>query len=282
MKKILFLVSCFAFLIALSGNGMATIDNGGFETEDFTGWDKWVSAAYPVEFSITTDAHSGAYAAKGSIDQSCECGSIEQTFIVPQEGIFSFYYKSNMQVGPDIIYDGYKILSGWSLFDIDTDEQITSAYFNYTIDYTLVSYDLGAYAGHCVRFRVYVGSDGRCQIPVDPAYEVLIDGVSIGGGTIEDILTFFDESVDEGILMGRGTGWIAKLRLCMMRQMLLIAGEFIENEQTNYACYMLRRAYKRCDGQYRPGDFVEGTATEDLAEMVYDFAASLGCRWAGD
>ena len=96
MKKILILLFCVAFLIALSGNGMATIVNGGFETGDFTGWDMWVSGTYPVEFSTTTDAHSGHYAAEGSMAQSCENGSIEQTFIVPQEGIFSFYYKSNM------------------------------------------------------------------------------------------------------------------------------------------------------------------------------------------
>lgn len=276
MKKILFLLSCFAFLIALSGNGMATIDNGGFETEDFTGWDMGVSAIYPVEFSITTDAHSGAYAAKGSIDQSCENGWIAQTFIVPQEGIFSFYYKSNMQGGNS--YDGYRILSGWNLVDITTGTQITSDYFNYTIDYTLVSYDLRAYAGQPVRFRVYVGSDETCQIPADPPYEVLVDDVRILGVTIEDILAFFDQSVEDGSLEGRGRGWLAKLRLYIMREMLVIAGEFIENEQTNYACYMQKRAYKRCDGQRRPYDFIIGESVPELANMISDLMCSLDCK----
>jgi len=91
-------------------------------------------------------------------------------------------------------------------------------------------------------------------------------------------LVFFDESVEDGTLEGRGRGWLAKLRLCIMREMLVIAGEFIENEQTQYACFMLKRAYKRCDGESRPRDFVVGDAVPELAEMIQTLRTSLGCE----
>ena len=96
---------------------------------------------------------------------------------------------------------------------------------------------------------------------------------------IDAILTFFNESVDNETLYGRGRGWIAKLRLCVMRWMLEVAGEFIDRDRINKACFMLERAYKRCDGQRRPRDFVVGEATEELADMIHDLAASLGCEW---
>ena len=274
MKKILILLSCVAFLIALSGNGMATIVNGGFETGDFTGWDMWISGTYPVEFSVTTDTHSGLYAAKGSMDQSCENGSIEQTFIVPQEGIFSFYYKSNMQGGT--IYDGYRILSGWSLFDITTEAQITSAYFNYTMDYNPISYDLSAYVGHLVRFRVYVGSDGSCQIPIDPPHEVHVDDVRVV--TIEDILDFFDESVENGSLQGAGPDNSSQGRLKALRNMIEAAGDLIAAGDIGAACQQLTDVYNRTDGETPPPDFASGEAALDLAKMILDLGASLGCE----
>jgi hypothetical protein len=242
MKKVLILLSCFAFLIALSRNIMATVVNGGFETGDLTGWDMWVSGVYPVEFSITTDAHSDLYAAKGSMDQSCENGWIEQTFIVPQEGIFSFYYKSNMQGGIDISYDGYRILSGWSLFDITTEAQITSAYFNYTIDYTPTSYDLSAYAGHWVRFRVYVGSDGSCGIPIDPPHEVHVDDVRVVN--IEGILDDIENLVDSGVLnQGQGDSLIVKL----------IAAERAMDENPKAACNQLQAFIREVQGYVKAG-----------------------------
>jgi len=96
--------------------------------------------------------------------------------------------------------------------------------------------------------------------------------------TIDDILDFFDASVNAETLEGRGRGWLAKLRLCIMRGMLVIAGEFIENEQTNYACYMQKRAYKRCDGQRRPYDFIIGESVPELANMISDLMCSLDCK----
>ena len=93
--------------------------------------------------------------------------------------------------------------------------------------------------------------------------------------TIDAILDFFDESVEDGTLEGRGRGWLAKLRLCLMRQLLVIAGEFIEHDRLNKARFLLQCAHKRCDGEPWPRDFVEGPATEELAEMIVDLMENL-------
>ncbi|UCE38296.1 MAG: PKD domain-containing protein, partial [Thermoplasmata archaeon] len=153
------------------------IVNGGFETGDFTGWDIWTSSTYPAEFSITNDSHSGYYAAKGSIDLSGECGSMEQRFNVSQNVALSFYYKANMQSGPNIDYGGYRLLSGWSLYDETQNTQITQGYFDKKENYTNVWFDLSAYHGHIMKLRVYIGSDGVNGIPID--YKAFIDDVDI-------------------------------------------------------------------------------------------------------
>ena len=91
-------------------------------------------------------------------------------------------------------------------------------------------------------------------------------------------IDFIDASVADGSLEGRGTGWLAKFRLFILREMLVIAGEFIENEQTNYACNILKRAYKRCDGEPWPlPDFVVGEAVPELVRMIEGLMESLGC-----
>ena len=106
-----------------------------------------------------------------------------------------------------------------------------------------------------------------------------LGGEGINGGqtpvTIEDILDFFDISVEAGTLQGRGSGWLAKLRLCIMREMLLIAGEFIDDERTNYACYILKRAYLRSDGLKWPRDFVVGDDCPELNTMILELIGSL-------
>jgi len=96
---------------------------------------------------------------------------------------------------------------------------------------------------------------------------------------IDIILAFFDQHVDDGDLYGRGRGWLAKLRLCIMREMLVIAGEFIERDMMKAACFTLQRAYKRCDGDRWPlRDFVVGDAVPELAEMIQALRTSLGCE----
>jgi hypothetical protein len=108
---------------------------------------------------------------------------------------------------------------------------------------------------------------------------VNLGGEGINGGqtpvTIDDILAFFDQSVDDGTLQGRGSGWLAKLRLCIMREMLVIAGELIEYDRINAACFILNRAYLRSDGQKWPPDFVVGDDCLELNTMILELIVSL-------
>jgi hypothetical protein len=147
--------------------------------------------------------------------------------------------------------------------------------------------DLGAVAGTIsashifsapVQFTVALtvtdddGGEGSAtrQISVrEPSSSELIDG----------ILTFFDESAEAGTLEGVGhRSWLAKCRLRFMRIVLNLAKKFIERDRTKAACHMLKRAYKRCDSERRPSDFVCGEATAELASMIQAARESMGCK----
>jgi DNA-binding beta-propeller fold protein YncE len=93
---------------------------------------------------------------------------------------------------------------------------------------------------------------------------------------IQTILSFFDECIENGTLMGSGPGksWH---RMKALRNMLRAAGELVEDGFMAEACQQLLDAYKRCDGQPKPPDFVEGYAAPQLAEMIQTYRAYLGC-----
>ena len=60
--------------------------------------------------------------------------------------------------------------------------------------------------------------------------------------------------------------------------MLENAAECKEKNKIHHACVILNRCYKRCDGERRPKDFIQGDATWDLAEMIMDLMCSLDCK----
>ncbi len=96
---------------------------------------------------------------------------------------------------------------------------------------------------------------------------------------IADIRAFFDESVEQGTLVGCGRlPRLAKLRLEIMRLMLKLAGKLIDRGLDRLACIQLRCIYECCDGQSRPVDLVEGEAVAELAAMVQDLIKSLECK----
>ncbi len=138
--------------------------------------------------------------------------------------------------------------------------------FSWIPDYT----QAGSYE---IRFSV---SDGDLT-----AEEVIVITVSELSPSewMTRILAFFDESVEAGTLEGRGRrSWLAKCRLRFMRRVLKMAKRFIERDRTKVACYLLKRAYKRCDGERRPWDFVYGEATAELASMIQAARESMGCK----
>ncbi len=96
--------------------------------------------------------------------------------------------------------------------------------------------------------------------------------------TIDDILNFFDESVDAGTIYGRGKiPCLANFRLYLFRQMLETAKSFIEKEKMSYACRILNRAVLRCDSEPWPKDFIKGEAVPELSQMIEDLIECLQC-----
>jgi hypothetical protein len=96
--------------------------------------------------------------------------------------------------------------------------------------------------------------------------------------TIDDILSFFDASVEAGTIDGRGhRPAVKRARLKITRGMLLATSRFIDRGKIGIACIMLERAYKRCDGLLRPPDLIVGVHVPELATMIQELGACLGC-----
>ena len=96
---------------------------------------------------------------------------------------------------------------------------------------------------------------------------------------IDAIIEFFDESVADGSLIGKGKRvWIRSLRLHFMRLMLVAAKELFEQEMTDWACHTLNRALFRCDSERRPIDFVAGEAVPELNDMIANMISDIGCE----
>ena len=120
---------------------------------------------------------------------------------------------------------------------------------------------------------VDIGIDGTSH-----TFEVPINGNGILGETppseaIADILAFFDASVDDGTLEGVGPGNSAYYRLMALRNMIKAAGDLPIAE----ACQQLQDAYISCDGEAKPREFADGDSRDELAAMILDLMASMGC-----
>ena len=91
--------------------------------------------------------------------------------------------------------------------------------------------------------------------PCEPLVVIELDGAGVEvpltpSEQIAEILAFFDDSVKQGTLEGRGRySRLAKLRLKAMRHMIKAAGEFIDGQWYGVACCQLRRICKHCDGR---------------------------------
>ena len=109
----------------------------------------------------------------------------------------------------------------------------------------------------------------------DPAGDfAALDNLYITGGFrrapgMFTLVAFFDESVDEGTLAGRGSGGLADLRLRLMRSLFVYANAALENERPLEVFLWLLVAYWSCDGADWPvPDLVSGEAAPDLANLI--------------
>ena len=118
--------------------------------------------------------------------------------------------------------------------------------------------------------------------PMNPVVSVNLGGVGVGPQqqpvTIEDVLAFFDASVEAGRLTGTGKMPVTfEPHLNNFKRMLLLVGKHIDEGNVAAACNLLEWAYVRSDGQMMPPDFVQGDAVVELSGMILQLRADLGC-----
>jgi hypothetical protein len=135
------------------------------------------------------------------------------------------------------------------------------------------------------------------------AVELSGTGISKTNITINEILDFFDSSVDSGSLIGNNggneaddlllayaqkkkqngnEGKSAENKLFAFRNQLRSTGKLIESEDLDGACRQLTSISNKCDGKDRPPDFVLGAAYPDpvpqLNNMIMMLSESLNCE----
>jgi hypothetical protein len=112
--------------------------------------------------------------------------------------------------------------------------------------------------------------DGDCDIG---AFE-LMQEASL---TIADVIELFDDAVDDGTLVGAGPGRSGPGRLNALRNMLLAAGDLLDQGEVDDACTQLQDAADRTDGEFPPPDFVQGEAADELLDAITEVQDELGC-----
>lgn len=98
--------------------------------------------------------------------------------------------------------------------------------------------------------------------------------------TINSVLTFFDQSVANGLIAGEGPGKSADNRLNAFRNMLETAADLINVGDYEGACQQLASCYKKCDGMPKPPDFLSGDSDtlNELSSMITELMESLECQ----
>jgi len=118
--------------------------------------------------------------------------------------------------------------------------------------------------------------------PANALVTVELSGVGIAAQgepiTVEDILAFLDAGVEAGTIQGTGHHpRMSEVRLKLFKALLLKVGSHIDDDRMRAACWRLKRAYLRSDGQSRPFDFVKGDDVPELNAMILQLRADLGC-----
>jgi hypothetical protein len=110
--------------------------------------------------------------------------------------------------------------------------------------------------------------------------EVALSGVGIVTEVppqqqIQDIMTFFDDAVADGTLLGYGPGNSPANRLKALRNMIEAASDLINAGAYELAAAQLDDIAKKTDGVPKPQDFVVGDSVAVLNTMVNDLIADL-------
>jgi hypothetical protein len=85
---------------------------------------------------------------------------------------------------------------------------------------------------------------------------------------IHEISFFIDESIENGTLLGQGSGSEADERLNILKNKIDVATYVLENGTFEEACNELYDAYLSTDGLSQPPDLVYGQSTPELAKKI--------------
>ena len=119
------------------------------------------------------------------------------------------------------------------------------------------------------------------QNPSSPSYIVKTAWAPQPEAYQAHVQDFFDESVEAETLEGVGPGASADGRLGGVSNMIVVAGELIEDGNIPGACEQLLDAFEKTDGlgpPASPPDLVTGDAADDLAEKIQDLMTLLECE----
>ena len=139
-----------------------------------------------------------------------------------------------------------------------------------------------------ITFAPSVGGPSQATLEIEssdpdqPLVQVALTGQGTGGETtppeqIAEINDFVITSVDDGTLIGTGSGSSARNRLRTFAKKLQKVESLIEQEFFSEACALSKSVYKHCDGLDHPKDFVDGVATPELAAKIEELITALDC-----
>jgi|GEM_PF-4882321 len=108
--------------------------------------------------------------------------------------------------------------------------------------------------------------------PDEPSIAISFGGVGVLSDTpseqVADVITFIEESVNNGDLIGVGNGNSANNKIKALKNMVEAFGDLINDGLVVDGCSQLLSVYKKVDGNDTPPDFVSGPATDELRNVV--------------
>jgi hypothetical protein len=85
---------------------------------------------------------------------------------------------------------------------------------------------------------------------------------------IHEIAFFIDESIENGTLLGHGSGFKADEQLNILKNKIETATNALENGTFEEACNQLYDAYLSIDGLSQPPDLAYGQSAPELAKKI--------------
>ena len=131
---------------------------------------------------------------------------------------------------------------------------------------------LRIYNGNPFPYSVTLTGTG---VELKPEQSRPLDGSRFYLTQIEEIKSFIQTSIGDGLLEGTGNDNEADKRLKTLNKMLIVTSHLFENGHYEAARNKLITIHKKTDGQPSPKDFVTGANATILSSKIYELIASL-------